>query len=730
MFWTKAVSTACYVLNRVSITNPHNKTPYELLFGKVPNIRHLKPFGCQVTILNTSDHLGKFERKANDGFLVGYVAHSKAYRVYNLSSKIVEEMLNLRYLEDKPNDVSAPIENNLDYVEELARLQRKEYEAYSASAKHDKNFCRNLVPAAGDPAGAIVPTGGVPAGSDPASGIVLTSKALADSSIPASVVPAGSIPASSVLTDEVLAGSLVFTDSAASSVPAASVFVPAVVPTDYAANSPLPPGHSLGSCVHTTRFPSPSDLENHHHSAGIFSSSSYDDEFCADVTNLDLNVAVDPVATRRIHYIHPQFQILGDLQSPVQIRSTMQKSKFGEKPSSVANALADPDWVAAMQEEMQQFYHQQKDVRSAFLYGEIKEEVYVTQPKRFEDPYNPKHVYRVVKALYGLHQVPRACQDKYIKDMIKKFDMESVRTATTPYEVLKHKSKDEPDDAINVYLFRSMIDSLMYLIASWPDIIFAVSACSRHQLEAYSDSDYAGSHGDRKSTTGGCQFLGRRLILWQCKKQTVIATSSTKAKYVVVASCCGQLLIPAFGRVPTGSGPFFYWQFLVHARELVSAGGCTLPAGSNSFLLWDTFLLSDSFLLVRVDDLVSAGGCTLPAVSACSRHQVSPLTSHLNAVKKIFKYLKGQPNLGLWYPRYSPFQLEAYSDSDYAGSHGDRKSTTGGCSLDSKPNVRLWVQLHDAYEKKLIQVVKIHTDENVADLLTKAFDGPRFHYLI
>nr|GFA66957.1 hypothetical protein [Tanacetum cinerariifolium] len=99
----EAVSTACYVLNRVSITNPHNKIPYELLSWKVPNIRHLKPFGCQVTILNTSEHLGKFKGKANDGFLVGYAAHSKAYRVCNLSSKKVEETLNLRYLEDKPN---------------------------------------------------------------------------------------------------------------------------------------------------------------------------------------------------------------------------------------------------------------------------------------------------------------------------------------------------------------------------------------------------------------------------------------------------------------------------------------------------------------------------------------------------------------------------------------------------------------------------------------------------
>ncbi|GKB55843.1 putative ribonuclease H-like domain-containing protein, partial [Tanacetum coccineum] len=82
MFWTEAVSTACYVLNRVLITNPHNKTPYALLTGKNPSISHFKPFGCHVTILNTNDHLGKFDGKANEGYLVGYSASNRAYRVY------------------------------------------------------------------------------------------------------------------------------------------------------------------------------------------------------------------------------------------------------------------------------------------------------------------------------------------------------------------------------------------------------------------------------------------------------------------------------------------------------------------------------------------------------------------------------------------------------------------------------------------------------------------------
>jgi hypothetical protein len=103
IFWTEAVGTACYVLNRVLITKPHNKTPYELLTGKKPTIEYLKPFGCQVTILNTSDHLGKFEEKAAEGYIVGYSAHNKAYRVYNLAAKKIEETLNLKFLEGNEN---------------------------------------------------------------------------------------------------------------------------------------------------------------------------------------------------------------------------------------------------------------------------------------------------------------------------------------------------------------------------------------------------------------------------------------------------------------------------------------------------------------------------------------------------------------------------------------------------------------------------------------------------
>ncbi|GKE59504.1 uncharacterized mitochondrial protein-like protein [Tanacetum coccineum] len=264
------------------------------------------------------------------------------------------------------------------------------------------------------------------------------------------------------------------------------------------------------------------------------------------------------------------------------------------------------------------------DVKSAFLYGKIEEEVYVCQPPRFEDPNFRDRVFKVKKALYGLHQVPRAwyetlltylldnefqrgkidktlfikryksdillvqvyvddiifgskkkelcnafeklmyekfqmssmgeltfflglqvdqkkdgifiCQDKYVGEILKKFGFTEVKTASTPIETQKPLLKDENGEEVDVYMYSSMIGSLMYLTSLRPDIMFTVYAYSPFDLVAYTDSDYAGASLDRKSTTGGCQFLGCRLISWQCKKQTVVANSTTEAEYVAATS--------------------------------------------------------------------------------------------------------------------------------------------------------------------------------------------------
>ncbi|GJW32389.1 putative ribonuclease H-like domain-containing protein [Tanacetum coccineum] len=101
-FWAEAVSTACYVQNRVLVVKPHNKTPYELFSGFKLALSFIRPFGCHVTILNTLDSLGKFDGKSDEGFFVGYSLSTKAFRVYNTRTRKVDENFHIGYLENKP----------------------------------------------------------------------------------------------------------------------------------------------------------------------------------------------------------------------------------------------------------------------------------------------------------------------------------------------------------------------------------------------------------------------------------------------------------------------------------------------------------------------------------------------------------------------------------------------------------------------------------------------------
>ncbi|GJV68172.1 putative ribonuclease H-like domain-containing protein [Tanacetum coccineum] len=239
------------------------------------------------------------------------------------------------------------------------------------------------------------------------------------------------------------------------------------------------------------------------------------------------------------------------------------------------------------------------NVKSAFLYGKIEEDVFVCQPSGFEDLDFPNRVYKVEKALYGLHQAPRAwyetlstnllnngfqrgkltrpysskgikmssmgeltfflglqvkqkkdgiyiSQDKYVEEILKKFGFTEVKTASTQWKLKSLRSR------------MKMVKKWIYQVNPKVSHLYAVKRIFRYlkgqpklglwypkdspfDLVAYTDSDYAGASLDRKSTTGGC-LHGCRLISWQCKKQTVVANSITKAEYVAASSCCGQVL--------------------------------------------------------------------------------------------------------------------------------------------------------------------------------------------
>nr|GEV63971.1 retrovirus-related Pol polyprotein from transposon TNT 1-94 [Tanacetum cinerariifolium] len=198
----------------------------------------------------------------------------------------------------------------------------------------------------------------------------------------------------------------------------------------------------------------------------------------------------------------------------------------------------------------------QMDVKSAFLYGTIDEEVYVTQPPSFVDPKFPNKVYKVVKALYGLHQAPRAWyatlstfleqsrnrRGDIDKTLFIKKDKKDiiVKTASTPIETQKPFFKYKEAADVDVILKTSHLQAVKIIfryLKGQPKLGLWYPKVSLFDLEAYSDSDYSGANLDKKSTTGGCQFLDRRLILWQCKKQTIVAISTTEVEYVAVAHC-------------------------------------------------------------------------------------------------------------------------------------------------------------------------------------------------
>ncbi|GJT45758.1 putative ribonuclease H-like domain-containing protein [Tanacetum coccineum] len=273
------------------------------------------------------------------------------------------------------------------------------------------------------------------------------------------------------------------------------------------------------------------------------------------------------------------------------------------EPKKISDALKDESWVDAMQEELLQFkiqkvwilvdlpkgnktiglklvYRNKKD-ENGYRRGTIDKTLFIKKDKKdiilvqvyvddiifgskkksscdeFEALMKNKFQMSSMGELtffLGLQVKQKEegifiSQDKYIAKILRKFDFMNVKTTSTPIETQRPLTKDEEATHVDVHLYRSMIGSLMYLTASRPDIMYLKGKpklglwyprVSPFDLEAYSDSDYAGANLDRKSTTGGCQFLGRRLISWHCKKQTIMATSTTKAEYVAAASYCGQ----------------------------------------------------------------------------------------------------------------------------------------------------------------------------------------------
>ncbi|GJX01286.1 putative ribonuclease H-like domain-containing protein [Tanacetum coccineum] len=514
---TKAVSTACYVQNRVLIVKPHNKTPYELFRGFKPAIGFMKPFGCHVTILNTLDNLGKFDGKSDEGFFVGYSLSSKAFRVYNTRTRKVQENLHIGFLENKPMiegngpkwlfDIDS-LTQSMNYVPVVAGTFSNNFAGIqgvsesSTSSQQDQDIQDCIV---------------MPIWND---------ASYSGDAAPRSVADA-QIQDKDGLHDENDATEKSHDDSSLKDNGTAVQQVNTARPEINTGS------REVSTAVPEVNTATPEDLVGPSHA----SEDTQVEDQEIELGNIPQSYAVPTTPHTRIHKDHPIKHVIGDVQSSVQTRrmktsyseqgflSAIYEGKTHqdlhtclfacflsqEEPKRVSKALSDPAWVEAMQEELLQFKLQkvwilmdlpkghraightqeegidydevfapvarieairmflayasymgfvvyQMDVKSAFLYGQIEEEV---QQKK--------------KCIF-------ISQDKYVNEILRKYNYTDVKSASTPIDLEKPLVQDRDAADVDEHLYRSMIGSLMYLTASKPDIMFAVCACARFQV--------------------------------------------------------------------------------------------------------------------------------------------------------------------------------------------------------------------------------------------------------
>ncbi|GJU13478.1 putative ribonuclease H-like domain-containing protein [Tanacetum coccineum] len=562
-FSAKAVSTTCYVQNRVLVVKPYNNTPYELFHGRTPTLSFMRPFRCSVTILNTIDHLGKFNGKADEGFFVGYSLNSKAFRVFNSRTRIMEENLHIRFRENTHNVVgSGP-----DWLFDIHALTRTMNYKPIVAGTQSNGFAGTK---ASDNVGQARKE--IEAGKDYIL-LPLWTTDLLFSKDPKSSQDDGSKPSDDDgkkvdddLREESKSNDQEMNDDVnnTNNVNAAST------------NEVNATGEDIS--IELQDDPNMPALEDI--SVNDFSSDDEDVGVEADLNNLDTTIQVSPILTTRIHTDHPLDQVIRDLQSATQTKKMIKNlEEHGNKNDDRGIVIRNKARLVA------QGHTQEEGIDyDEFFTPIIEEEVYVCQPPRFEDSDFPDKVYKVEKALYILHQAPTAwfetlstyllenrfqrgkidktlfikrlkgdilmvqvyvddiifgltkellkqkkddifiSQDKYVTEILKKFGFTDVKTTRTPMETQKPLLKDEDGEEVDVHMYRYQVNPkishlhavkrIFRYLKGQPRLGLWYLKDSPFDLVAYTDSDYAG-----------------------CKKQTVVANSITKAEYVAALSC-------------------------------------------------------------------------------------------------------------------------------------------------------------------------------------------------
>nr|GEV47061.1 putative ribonuclease H-like domain-containing protein [Tanacetum cinerariifolium] len=330
----------------------------------------------------------------------------------------------------------------------------------------------------------------------------------------------------------------------------------------------------------------------------------------ADFNNLESSIPISPIPTTRIQKDHPEEGI-----------------DYKEVFTPVARIEAIRIFLAYAL--FMGFMVYQMVVKSAFLYGTIEEEVYVCQPLGFKDPDHPDKVYKVVKALYGLHQAPRAWYETLATYLLEN----GFHRGTIDQTLFIKKLKGD------ILLVQIYVDDILFG-ANNKDLCKSFEKLMKEKFQMSSIGELT-------------FFLGLQV------KQKKDGIFITQDKYVTE-------ILRKFG---LSEGKSASTPIDTEKPLLKNPDGEDIDVHTYRSMIGSLMYLT----LSRPNIMF--------AVCACARFQVTPKALHLHAVKRIFRYLKGKQDLGLWYPKDSPFDLIAYSDTDYVGASLDRKSTTRGCQF-------------------------------------------------
>ncbi|KAJ9541518.1 hypothetical protein OSB04_028024 [Centaurea solstitialis] len=716
-FWAEAVSTACFTQNRTIITKHFKKTPYHIINRRVSNVKFFHVFGCRCYILNNRDNLGKFDKKADEGYFLGYSLTSKTFRVYNKRTKMVMETVYVTF--DETVSMTSEHSSSELGITSQASTTTSDFITDTNSSELDLLFMDAFLDICADN-----------------EDLVLSRNPRVD---------IHDVPEPSSVNDSGPSENICSTSNSDQAIPVPSVEQSELTPDDQ---SEIP------------AIIDENDSQN----------------------NLD-DLAILPAQLKWTR-AHPLYIVIGDVNDGVKTRSAsanycLYKSFLSKiEPKNVSQALDDSDWLLAMQEELLQNkkdesglivrnkarlvakgYSQQEgidydetfapvarikairiflayaahknikvfqmDVKSAFLNGVLHEEVYIEQPEGFVDPDFPDHVCILDKALYGLKQAPRAWYETLTNHLLSKgFKRGTIDTTLF--------LKKEGDDLLLVQIY---VDDIIFGSTN-PDLCTKFSKIMETEFEM--------------SMMGELNFfLG---IQVKQNPDGIFINQSKYIKYMLKKfnmTDCSPIKTP----MPTGNllGP-------------------DLAGKSVDQKIYRSMIGSLLYLTATRPDIMFA-------TCFCARFQANPKESHLAAVKRILRYLKGTPELGLWYPKDSSFELISFIDSDYGGCKLDRKSTSGSseyvaaascCSqvlwmktqlldygyklkrvpiycdsesaiaITSNPvqhsktkhiNIRYHF-IKDNVEKGNIEMFFVQIDYQLADLFTKPLDEKRFNFLV